>query len=161
MQDQLIELQRALGKTIIFISHDLNEAMRLGDRIAIMRDGRIAGTATEISPTPPTATSPTSSPMSTDPRPRRPRHHDRRIAGRCRVGRCRVPTADGRPTDTRVCDIFGVSRDTGGLSRLSTTARRSDHRPGGAGGVVTRRRQWWCGHRRASVPPVTRRWADR
>jgi glycine betaine/proline transport system ATP-binding protein len=50
MQDQLIELQRELQKTIIFISHDLNEAMRLGDRIAIMRDGRIAqtGTATEI-----------------------------------------------------------------------------------------------------------------
>ncbi|MGO1948504.1 MAG: quaternary amine ABC transporter ATP-binding protein [Mycobacteriaceae bacterium] len=50
MQDQLIELQRELQKTIIFISHDLNEAMRLGDRIAIMRGGRIAqtGTATEI-----------------------------------------------------------------------------------------------------------------
>lgn len=50
MQGQLLELQRELQKTVIFISHDLNEAMRLGDRIAIMRDGRIAqvGTATEI-----------------------------------------------------------------------------------------------------------------
>lgn len=50
MQSQLLELQRDLGKTIIFISHDLNEAMRLGDRIAIMRAGRIAqiGTANEI-----------------------------------------------------------------------------------------------------------------
>lgn len=50
MQDQLLELQRDLQKTIIFISHDLNEAMKLGDRIAIMRNGRIAqiGTATEI-----------------------------------------------------------------------------------------------------------------
>jgi glycine betaine/proline transport system ATP-binding protein len=50
MQDQLIELQHDLKKTIIFISHDLNEAMKLGDRIAIMRDGRInqIGTATEI-----------------------------------------------------------------------------------------------------------------
>lgn len=50
MQDQLIELQHDLQKTIIFISHDLNEAMKLGDRIAIMRDGRISqtGTATEI-----------------------------------------------------------------------------------------------------------------
>ncbi|MFV0285675.1 MAG: glycine betaine/L-proline ABC transporter ATP-binding protein [Demequina sp.] len=41
MQDQLLELQAELGKTIIFITHDLNEAMYLGDRIAVMRDGRI------------------------------------------------------------------------------------------------------------------------
>lgn len=41
MQDQLLELQDRLGKTIVFITHDLNEAMRLGDRIAIMRDGRV------------------------------------------------------------------------------------------------------------------------
>ncbi len=41
MQDQLLELQGRLGKTIVFITHDLNEAMRLGDRIAIMRDGRV------------------------------------------------------------------------------------------------------------------------
>ncbi|WP_298752457.1 glycine betaine/L-proline ABC transporter ATP-binding protein [uncultured Serinicoccus sp.] len=50
MQDQLIELQHQLGKTILFITHDLNEAMRLGDRIAMMRDGRIEqiGSAEEI-----------------------------------------------------------------------------------------------------------------
>ena len=50
MQDQLLELQSELGKTIVFITHDLNEAMRLGDRIAVMRDGRIVqiGTAEEI-----------------------------------------------------------------------------------------------------------------
>ncbi len=50
MQDQLIELQHKLGKTILFITHDLNEAMRLGDRIAMMRNGRIVqiGTAEEI-----------------------------------------------------------------------------------------------------------------
>ncbi len=50
MQDQLVELQNDLGKTILFITHDLNEAMRLGDRIAMMRDGRIEqiGTAEEI-----------------------------------------------------------------------------------------------------------------
>jgi glycine betaine/proline transport system ATP-binding protein len=41
MQDQLMELQSRLGKTIVFITHDLNEAMRLGDRVAVMRDGRI------------------------------------------------------------------------------------------------------------------------
>ena len=50
MQDQLVELQKKLGKTILFITHDLNEAMRLGDRIAMMRDGRIVqnGTAADI-----------------------------------------------------------------------------------------------------------------
>ncbi|MFH0517051.1 glycine betaine/L-proline ABC transporter ATP-binding protein [Streptomyces sp. M41] len=44
MQDQLLELQRTLKKTIVFITHDLNEAMRLGDRVAVMRDGRIVQT---------------------------------------------------------------------------------------------------------------------
>ncbi|WP_265521833.1 quaternary amine ABC transporter ATP-binding protein [Oerskovia flava] len=50
MQEQLLELQQKLGKTIIFITHDLNEAMHLGDRIAVMRDGRIVqiGTAEQI-----------------------------------------------------------------------------------------------------------------
>lgn len=41
MQDQLIELQQKLHKTIIFITHDLDEALRLGDRIAILRDGEV------------------------------------------------------------------------------------------------------------------------
>jgi glycine betaine/proline transport system ATP-binding protein len=50
MQDQLLELQQRLHKTIVFITHDLNEAMRLGDRIAVMRDGRIVqiGSAEDI-----------------------------------------------------------------------------------------------------------------
>nr|WP_237549267.1 betaine/proline/choline family ABC transporter ATP-binding protein [Streptomyces sp. SID4950] len=44
MQDQLLQLQQSLKKTIVFITHDLNEAMRLGDRIAVMRDGEIVQT---------------------------------------------------------------------------------------------------------------------
>ena len=50
MQEQLVELQQELGRTIVFITHDLNEAMFLGDRIAVMRDGRIVqlGTPEEI-----------------------------------------------------------------------------------------------------------------
>ena len=50
MQDQLLELQSTLNKTILFITHDLNEAMRLGERIAMMRDGRVVqvGTSEEI-----------------------------------------------------------------------------------------------------------------
>lgn len=41
MQDELVNLQTQLHKTIVFITHDLNEALKLGDRIAIMRDGEI------------------------------------------------------------------------------------------------------------------------
>lgn len=41
MQDELIELQSTMRRTILFITHDLNEALRLGDRIALMRDGEI------------------------------------------------------------------------------------------------------------------------
>ncbi len=41
MQDQLIELQQKLHKTIIFITHDLDEALRIGDRIAILKDGEL------------------------------------------------------------------------------------------------------------------------
>ncbi|MFE5857664.1 glycine betaine/L-proline ABC transporter ATP-binding protein [Streptomyces sp. NPDC056500] len=54
MQDQLLRLQKTLKKTIVFITHDLNEAMRLGDRIAVMRDGAIVqlGTAEDILVTP-------------------------------------------------------------------------------------------------------------
>jgi glycine betaine/proline transport system ATP-binding protein len=40
MQDQVIALQRDLKKTMIFITHDLAEALKLGDRIAIMKDGK-------------------------------------------------------------------------------------------------------------------------
>ena len=50
MQDELIDLQANMKKTIIFITHDLDEALRLGDRIALMRDGSIVqvGTPEEI-----------------------------------------------------------------------------------------------------------------
>ena len=41
MQDELISLQNTIQKTIVFITHDLNEALKIGDRIAIMRDGEI------------------------------------------------------------------------------------------------------------------------
>ena len=41
MQDELVRLQRDLNKTIVFITHDLDEALRLGDRIAILKDGKV------------------------------------------------------------------------------------------------------------------------
>ena len=50
MQDQLIELQDRLNKTIVFITHDLDEALRLGNRIAILKDGELVqeGTPEDI-----------------------------------------------------------------------------------------------------------------
>lgn len=50
MQDELLTLQNKLGKTILFITHDLDEALKLGDRIAIMKNGVIVqiGTPEEI-----------------------------------------------------------------------------------------------------------------
>lgn len=50
LQDELLDLQAKLGRTIIFVSHDLDEAFKIGDRIAIMEGGRIvqAGTPQQI-----------------------------------------------------------------------------------------------------------------
>ena len=50
MQDELLNLQTELQKTIVFITHDLNEALKLGDHIAIMHDGAVAqiGTPEDI-----------------------------------------------------------------------------------------------------------------
>lgn len=50
MQDELLNLQQRMNKTIVFITHDLNEALKLGDRIAFLRDGELiqVGTPEEI-----------------------------------------------------------------------------------------------------------------
>jgi len=50
MQDELLELQKQEQRTVVFISHDLDEAMRIGDRIAIMEQGKVVqiGTPEEI-----------------------------------------------------------------------------------------------------------------
>ena len=50
MQDELMAIQQQLKKTILFITHDLNEALRIGDRVCIMRGGRVVqiGTPEEI-----------------------------------------------------------------------------------------------------------------
>ncbi len=50
MQDELINLQNKMRKTIVFISHDLDEALKLGDRLVLMKDGAIVqiGTAEQI-----------------------------------------------------------------------------------------------------------------
>jgi len=50
LQDELLELQSELKKTIVFITHDLDEALKLGDRIGILKDGKVVqiGTPEEI-----------------------------------------------------------------------------------------------------------------
>jgi glycine betaine/proline transport system ATP-binding protein len=50
MQSVLLDLQQEIGKTNVFITHDLDEALRLGDRIAILRDGEVVqqGTGQQI-----------------------------------------------------------------------------------------------------------------
>ena len=50
MQDEMMEIQVELKKTIIFITHDLNEALRIGDRVCIMKDGEVVqiGTPEQI-----------------------------------------------------------------------------------------------------------------
>jgi len=54
MQDELISLQQKMNKTIVFITHDLNEALKLGDKIAFLRDGALVqvGTPEEITTNP-------------------------------------------------------------------------------------------------------------
>jgi osmoprotectant transport system ATP-binding protein len=50
LQEELLRIKRALGKTIVFVTHDLFEAIRLGDRIAVMNEGRLeqVGTVEEL-----------------------------------------------------------------------------------------------------------------
>ncbi len=56
MQDELLRLQGEMNRTIVFVTHDFNEAIKLGDRIAIMKDGEFdqVGTAAELIATPAT-----------------------------------------------------------------------------------------------------------
>jgi glycine betaine/proline transport system ATP-binding protein len=50
LQDQFVALSRQLGKTTLFVTHDMEEAIRIGSRVAIMKDGRVVqvGTPAEI-----------------------------------------------------------------------------------------------------------------
>jgi glycine betaine/proline transport system ATP-binding protein len=118
MQDQLIELQRELGKTILFITHDLNEAMRLGDRIAMMRDGRIVqiGTSEQILNAPANdyvtqfvqdvdrARVLTAGAVMTSPAPSKP--NQRAEAGGAQARAVTVSV------HTRVCDLLALSANT-------------------------------------------------
>ena len=141
MQDQLMELQHELKKTIVFITHDLNEAMRLGDRIAVMRDGRIVqiGTAEDILTARPTTTSPIRPGRRPLPRADRRRRHGRaaRPPPRRRAAGVRALRA---MRDRRIPTMFG-RRETEPARRRWPRAR------------------WWVvragGTSRARAPPTS------
>ena len=91
MQEEVVRLHREEGRTMVFITHDLTEALRLGDRIALMRDGEIVqlGTPEEIVGSPGRR-------LRTGLRPRRaaragPHRAPRDAPGRRRRGRRRAP----------------------------------------------------------------------
>ena len=46
LQDDIVSLQKAIKKTIVFVTHDMQEALKLGDKICIMKDGEIVQTGT-------------------------------------------------------------------------------------------------------------------
>ena len=50
LQDDLLDIQRAIKKTIVFVTHDMKEAMKLGDRVCLMREGQVVqiGTPSEL-----------------------------------------------------------------------------------------------------------------
>lgn len=48
LQDELLDLQRGIKKTIVFVTHDMEEALKLGDRICIMKDGEVVQTGTPL-----------------------------------------------------------------------------------------------------------------
>ena len=56
LQDEILRLKKTLKKTIVFVTHDISEAFKLGDRIAVMQEGRIEqiGTKEELCETPQT-----------------------------------------------------------------------------------------------------------
>lgn len=115
MQDQVVRLQKDLKKTMIFITHDLAEALKLGDRIAIMKDGGFVqvGTPEEVVARPADA-------YVADFTRDVPRAH----VLTARTIMAPVPVADGRTYgpdvsgDTTVQDLIPVVRDSDELLRV-------------------------------------------
>ncbi len=129
MQDEFLRLQSVLRKTIVFITHDFDEAVRLADRIAIMRDGRIVQTGQA---------------RGADPLPGRRvcrRVHPRRAAGEDPDGT--LDHAAGE-RDQRLCGGCGARhqgrRDGGRRGRERRAAVR-----GGRGRARGGRRDQGCG----------------
>ena len=128
MQDEVVRLRREVNKTMVFITHDLSEALRLGDRIAIMRDGRFVqvGTPQEV----------VTEPADDYVAQLRARHPAQpRRAGRSRdVGAARGATA---PSPAR-CRRARRSATSSASLADSDLPGRGRRRHGDAVGIVTR-----------------------
>ncbi len=104
MQDQLMALQARLQKTIVFITHDLDEALRLGDRIAILKDGIVCQIGTTGGD---------------------PAQSGRRLCPRLRQGREPRPCAHRRRGDEAAA-ASAHRRDAGASARRHAAPRRRD-----------------------------------
>ncbi len=115
MQDEVCRLQLETGKTMVFITHDLPEALRLGDRIAIMRDGAIVqlGTPEEL----------VGSPADEYVRELRPRHSAQPRADAALDHARRAARRGGRPDARRAHDR--AQRDPGDRGAASAPSARS------------------------------------
>ena len=122
MQDEFMRLQSVLKKTIVFITHDFDEAIRLADRIAIMKDGADrAGRARRrrSSCSPPTPTSPRSPATCRGPRWSAPARWRRRADGRTVAGRVapRATIAEAAPLFARRATALEVVDADGATDR--------------------------------------------
>ena len=149
MQDLLMTLQRDLQRTVVFVTHDLNEAMRMGDRIMIMRNGKVVqlGTAQEILNTP-ADDYVVRVHLRRGPLPRPHRRHDHAAAAGHRHG-ARRPRGRAAPAEQR--------RGRGRLraERRGRDRRRHPRGPAGrrpSGSSAPR----WVSSRPTSTGPSTR-----
>ena len=148
MQNEVIRLHREVGKTMVFITHDLSEALKLGDRILIMRDGKMVqcGTGDELVGAPaddyvrdfvkdvprgdvltlrwimrPPRTATTAGRPGAGPGRRGPGGHP---------GGARAPTGRSRSSRTASCSASSATRRSS-RSSPGRKATRDDRRPGG------------------------------
>ena len=141
LQDELLELQARLQKTILFVTHDFSEAVRLADRIAIMRDGRIIqqGRAAELLLNPADDYVSRLSAMSPASGAETWRHHE--PAGRAVSGAPKMPaslsiedmllTTGGDVSTINVIDVDG--RVTGRIDRARAIETVRQANPGQTG----------------------------
>ncbi|NYT39103.1 glycine betaine/L-proline ABC transporter ATP-binding protein, partial [Pusillimonas soli] len=113
MQDEFVSLQSRLNKTIVFVTHDFDEAVRLGDRIAIMKDGRLAqiGTAEELLMTP------------ADDYVKKFVQH----APRAKLITAQKIMVPARPDDIRLLEGQSVIRNTDVLEKIARRVIEADH----------------------------------
>ena len=152
MQDEVCRLQVETGKTMVFITHDLPEALRLGDRIAIMRDGAIVqlGTPEEL-------VGVAGRRVRRELRPRHPAQPRADAAlDHARAGPGEAPTARGCRGDDGPRRRAGARRQRPPSASRSRATGRRRRRPRGRPARDRRRRRLACRSRRRAVAPPSR-----